>query len=383
MSVILDISTTVPEHSLAKEELVKFYTHALEASGMPVITKKLSFLTEKVKISNRYSCIPDYKGNTYKLFTEDNYFPSVEKRMQVYKDNILPLAVKTTNEILLKNNIKPDDITHLITVSCTGLFAPGLEFLIADYYNMQNAEKIALNFLGCYAAIKAIKHANYIALAHPEACILIVCAELCSLHFMPSVTDEDIVANLIFSDGASSVLVCGNSSHHIKNKLVLNIDTVGSSCIPCSADLMTWDISSSAFRMYLSKYLVNAIKENIEQVVSEFLMDRESETDYWAIHPGGVRIVEAVKESLQLSESKVQDSMDILRLYGNMSSPTILFILHRIMQKIRNGEQVGNKSIFACAFGPGITVEMINLTSIEIGFGKNSNKTIQNYAVTV
>lgn len=383
MPFILDIATATPDHAIAKEELVKFYAKALEASGMPAITKKLGFLMEKTKITERYTCIPDFGGKEHELFTDNNYCQPVEKRMEVYKQNVLPLASKSIDAILLKNNIETSDITHLITVSCTGLFAPGIEFLIADEFNLQHTEKIALNFLGCYAGIKALKHAHYIAKADPNACILIVSVELCSLHFYPSITDEDIVANLLFADGAASVLVCGDESEHIKNNLVLNIDAIGSACIPNTGDLMTWDISSSAFRMYLSKHLVKAIKENIEPVVSGFLKDRRTDTDFWAIHPGGVRIVEAVKESLQLNESNVEDSLFVLQHYGNMSSPTILFILSRILNRIRNEEQSDNKNIFACAFGPGLTVEMIRLSSVDSHYLNQTKNSIPDHAIPV
>ncbi|MBL0234942.1 MAG: type III polyketide synthase [Chitinophagaceae bacterium] len=364
MSFILDISTAVPEYAIAKQELVKFYADSLEVSGLPAITKKLGFLMEKTKINNRYSSIPDFAGKEYELFSPDNYRPPVERIMKVYKDKSLPLAIKAIDPLLGRNKVKGADITHLITVSCTGLFAPGLEFLVADHYGLQHAEKIAVNFLGCYAGIKALKHAHYIAAANPGACVLVVCVELCSLHFTPSVTDEDIVANLIFADGAAALLVCGNENDHLENKLLLHIDSIGSACIPNSADLMTWEISSAAFRMYLSKHLVKNIEENIEPVVNEFLMERRAQTDYWAIHPGGVKIVEAVKASLYLGESNVEDSLQVLKDYGNMSSPTILFILHRLFNKIRKAEQGKSKSIFACAFGPGITVEMVQLSSV-------------------
>jgi predicted naringenin-chalcone synthase len=133
--------------------------------------------------------------------------------------------------------------------------------------------------------------------------------------------------------------------------------------------------------MYLSKHLVKAIKENIESVVNGFLIDSRAETDYWAIHPGGVRIVEAVKESLQLNDSHVEDSMHVLKHYGNMSSPTILFILHRILHKIRSEKQ--SKSIFACAFGPGVTVELIQLSSISTSHLNSHKHTVSNYAIPV
>lgn len=383
MSYILDISTAVPEFRIEKEDLIRFYSQTFAPGETSHLIQKLNLFNKKTKINTRYSCIPDYTGNEYELYTEKNYKQPVEKRMELYKKKIMPLAVNSIDNLLLENNITPLHITHLITVSCTGLFAPGFEFLVAEHYGLQHTEKLAINFLGCYAAIKAIKHAHYIAEVNPKACILIVSAELCSLHFYPSEADEDIIANLLFADGAASMIICGNESDHTKDKVVLKIDAIGSAYIPNTLDLMTWNISSTAFRMYLSKNIVNAIKENIHHVVTDFLNEWVSQTDYWAIHPGGVRIIEAVKESLHLNESNVGDSMSVLQDYGNMSSPTILFILKRILNKIKTAEYVENKKIFSCAFGPGLSIEMLSLSSINTTLMNELKHPQENYAIRI
>jgi alpha-pyrone synthase len=365
MAQIIDIATAVPDYLVENREFMDFYSNALTAAGMNPISKKLRLFIEKTKIINRYSCIPDFNGIKHELFLDGDYNPSVEKRMAVYKKKLLPLATVAVDKLFRRNNIEPSDITHLITVSCTGLFAPGLEYLMADHYAMTHVEKLGLNFLGCYAAIKAIKHANYIAQAVPSACILIVCAELCSLHFNLSEADEDIVPNLLFADGAAAVILCGDEFSYDKSKTVLAIDAVDSAYIPDTSDLMTWNISSGAFNMYLNKNIVGAIKESIATSVNNFLTRADSNPDYWAIHPGGTGIVEAVRQSLELTSSDVEDSLEVLTNYGNMSSPTILFILARLLNKIRNDEHSENKKIFACAFGPGLTVEMIGLSASE------------------
>lgn len=383
MPYILDISTAVPRFSVTKEDLLEFYSQALKSVGISSAEKKLSVYSEKTKISNRYSCIPDFNGKKQELFTDGNYNQPVENRMEVYKKKLLPLAADAIDKLLLQNDIEPRDVTHLITVTCTGVFAPGFEFMVAEQYGLQHTEKLAVNFLGCYAAVKSLKHAHYIAQADPGACILIVCAELCSLHFYPSASDEDVVANLLFADGAAAVIVCGNESKHIKNKVVLNIDSIGSACIPNTLDLMTWNISSSAFRMYLNKNIVKAIKENIAPVVNNFLNESASQTDYWAIHPGGIRIVQAVQESLCLHESNIADSVYVLQHYGNMSSPTILFVLSRILNKIKNSEQTEDKKIVACAFGPGLSIEMISFTSIDMTHRNRSKNWKPSYALQV
>ena len=383
MPFVLDISTAVPEYCITKDKLLQFYTHALAAENMPEISKKLHFLTEKAKITDRYSCIPDFEGEQQELFTNNVYAQSVDARMRIFKEKIFSLATKAIDKLFKKNASLPEQVTHIITVNCTGLYAPGLEFDVAKHYQIEHAEKVALNFLGCYAALKALKHAHYIAQADPTACILIVSAELCSIHFMPSITDEDILANLLFADGAAAALVCGDDHPLIKNKVVLNITSIGSACIPNTADLMTWNISSTAFRMYLSRHLVKTIKENIQPVVDEFLSVDKSDIDYWAIHPGGVKIVEAVQESLSLSPQQVDASLQVLQQYGNMSSPTILFILQRILNTVRNSDAAQNKNIFACAFGPGLTVELIQLLSVDTTVHHKSKSEATTYAVQV
>lgn len=364
MAYLIDISTAVPEYEVSKEELVKFYTTSLKSAGTSSINQKIAFLNERTTIQKRYSCIPDFKMQDFELFVDQNFTQSVEQRTEIYKQKIIPLATHAIDKLLAKTKIKPKEITHLITVSCTGIFAPGLEFLIAEQYGMQKAERLALNFLGCYAALKALKQAKYIADANSDSCILIVCAELCSLHFEPSCTNEAILANLLFADGAAATLVCGSSSKYANYKGALKIDEIGASYINNSLDLMTWNISSQAFKMYLHKNIVSSIKDNICSAVADFI--EGTRPDYWAIHPGGVSIVQAVKYSLDLSDKEVEDSLNTLKDYGNMSSPTILFVLKRIIDKLKSNEHSDTKKIFTCAFGPGLSIEMINFSTINV-----------------
>jgi predicted naringenin-chalcone synthase len=378
MAYIIDIATAVPEHKVSGEELVEFYAKALLSKTKEPTTQKLTLFNEKTKIQQRYSCVPDFNGKKYELFDEDNFDQTVEKRTELFKKKILPLASSAIDKLFLKTSIKPKEVTHLITVSCTGLFAPGFEFLVAEKYGLQHTEKLGLNFLGCYAAIKALKQANYIAEARPDACILIICAELCSLHFSPSLSDEEIIANLLFADGAAATFVCGKDNIHSENRVVLNVDQIGTSYIPNTLDLMTWDISSSAFRMYLNKKIVNSIKENIYPIVTDFLV--ESKPHYWAIHPGGIKIVQAVKESLNLNEDDIQDSVNVLKDYGNMSSPTILFVLEKILNKIKSAPSLENKKVFCCAFGPGLSIEMISFSSV-LNSQEHNLKQIPSHAV--
>ena len=231
MPYILDIATAVPEYSVQRNELIDFYSKQLDAVPTDPISKKLRIISEKTRIEKRYSCIPDFNGKTSELFVEGDKDPSVERRLEVFREKAIPLGCAAINKLFYQTGITQNEITHFITVTCTGILAPGLEFLLAEELELQHTEKLGINYLGCYAALKAIKHAQYIAKADPNARVLIVCVELCSLHFVPSVEDEDILANLLFADGAASIIVCGDEVKIKDHKMVLKIDAIGSAYI--------------------------------------------------------------------------------------------------------------------------------------------------------
>jgi len=364
MPYLLEIGTAVPEHAVTPHQLVEFYHRSLESAGRDDISRKLRWLSEKASIEQRYSCVSDFNGGERELFLNEDFHAPIEHRMKIYKDRILPLATDAIDDCLWINNLTSECVTHIMTVTCTGLMAPGLEFLISEKYGLQQAEKIALNFLGCYAALKAIKHANYIAQADPTACILIVCAELCSLHFHPTEIDEEIVSNLLFADGAAAVMIVGEDAPVDKHARRMQIMNTHSAYVPQTQDLMKWDISSGAFKMLLSKHIAKVIEISIANTVSTFLPDINSNAVNWAIHPGGVRIVDAVKHGLDLTDAAVQESLEVLKNFGNMPSPTILFVLRAIQNRLANVPDSVKQEIVACAFGPGINIEMIRFTSI-------------------
>lgn len=354
MAYILDISTAVPDYTIEGEDCVKFFASTLRH---PSSEKLVRFLNSKTQIRKRYSCIPDYQNTVKELYTEAD--PPIETRMKLYKEKIVPLASKAIDEVLTRNKLEEKRITHLITVSCTGIMAPGFELFIAEKYNLTHAEKLAINFMGCYAGLKALKHANFIANAEQDACVLIVSAELCSLHFHPSEDNEDVIANLLFGDGAAAVLICGEKFPGLYSRKTLSLDSLGSGYIPNSAELMSWNISSTAFKMHLSTKVVDALREHIKRTIENYTSETNS-IKHWAIHPGGIKIIEAVKDAHNLKPEQIEDSMYVLQQFGNMSSCSVLFILQRILQKSTHGEKT-----FSIAFGPGITVEMISLSTVD------------------
>jgi predicted naringenin-chalcone synthase len=211
--------------------------------------------------------------------------------------------------------------------------------------------------MGCYAAIHALKLANALCVAEPKAQVLIVCTELCTLHFQREATIDNITSSLLFGDGCAATLVCGDYS----TKKGIHISNFHSEVIPKGKRDMAWELSSSGFLMTLSGYVPELIEEDFFAVVSRALNHSNlqvADIDNWCIHPGGKRILEAIEHSVFISKENLVHSYQILNQYGNMSSATILFVLKEMMHNKQKG-----KNIFASAFGPGLTVETFTATS--------------------
>jgi predicted naringenin-chalcone synthase len=220
----------------------------------------------------------------------------------------------------------------------------------------KNIFRTSINFMGCYAAIHALKLANALCIAEPKAKVLIVCTELCTLHFQKEATADNITSSLLFADGAAAVLVCGDDT-----KEGLYISGFYSEVIPKGKRDMAWELSSSGFLMTLSGYVPELIEEDFQALVNRSLKNSNWELDNideWCIHPGGKKILEAVEHCIGLSKEKLKSSYNVLNGFGNMSSATILFVLKEIMQRSQKG-----KNIFASAFGPGLTVETFTAIS--------------------
>lgn len=236
------------------------------------------------------------------------------------------------------------------------MYAPGLDIDLIQALNLpQNTERTCINFMGCYGAFNALKTANYICSAQPEAKVLIVDVELCTLHFQRENTLENWVANSLFADGAAVVIVENIAS----NTKGLQLKTFYNTLIPEAADEMGWRIGNHGFEMKLTSSIAKNIGKKIQGVSDELISKANltrSDIKHVAIHPGGRRILEACEEMLELPEEALDVSYDVLRKYGNMSSVTILFILKEFLCKLKSGEQ-----LISFAFGPGLTVESMIL----------------------
>lgn len=354
MSKLISIGTAVPAFKHAQKDILQFMqeVYALDT----VENRKLRFLYSQSGIDTRYSAIPDYSHQLpeWKFYPHSENlepFPDLEHRMRWYNRYAAPLSVDAIRQCIA-GKINSQQITHLITVSCTGMSAPGLDLMVMELMDLpKNIFRTSINFMGCYAAIHGLKMADMICKTDRAAKVMIVCTELCTLHFQKDASPDSIASTLLFGDGSAAALVM----HDDATPKGLHLKSFYSEVVPKGKRDMAWELSSTGFLMTLSGYIPDLIKEDFAPLVERALQHaglQQQEISNWCIHPGGRRIVDTIHKSLQLPEGKLQACYDVLREYGNMSSPTILFVLKELMQRSSNDE-----SIFGAAFGPGLTME--------------------------
>jgi predicted naringenin-chalcone synthase len=359
LSKIISIGTAVPSYKHLQENIYSFANTVYCTNAEE--SRKLKFLYAHSGIKSRYSVIPDYsvpsnERNFYEKNDTLEPFPSLEKRMKWYADNATALSVDAINKCINKK-IEKTEITHLITVSCTGMSAPGLDLQIMQSMGLPtNINRTSINFMGCYAAIHALKIADAICKANNTANVVIVCTELCTLHFQKENTIDNLTSTLLFADGCAAVLVQPDD----KNK-GLQLRNFYSDVAFKGKNDMSWQLSSTGFLMTLTGYVPDLVKEDFGILVNKALENAgipKTTITHWCIHPGGKKILEAIEKSAGLAENELHYSYKILSEYGNMSSPTILFVLQNILHEMQDKNIAAtNNTIFGAAFGPGLTME--------------------------
>ncbi len=264
------------------------------------------------------------------------------------------MAQRAAEGALHESGIRAGQLTHLITVSCTGFAAPGFDqSLIAALGMRSTIARTHIGYMGCHGALNGLRVARAFVGAAPAARVLLCAAELCTLHLYYGWNQEKMIANALFGDGAAAVVcAAGHAAPPDSWQVVDN----GSTGLPETAEMMTWQIGDHGFEMTLSPRVPGVIEARLRPWINAWLDKHDLSVDRvasWAIHPGGPRIVQSVAESLELEPAAVSESEQVLAEYGNMSSPTVLFILQRL-----RAAQVPRPCV-ALAFGPGLTVEAV------------------------
>ncbi len=286
--------------------------------------------------------------------------PGTAERMQRYRLDAPALAIATARDALSDAQVEAEQITHLITVSCTGFSAPGFDVdLILNLPLPSTVQRTHVGFMGCHGALNALRLARALVAADSDNRVLVCCVELCTLHFQYAYDANNVVANSLFADGAAAAVI-ESGNQRVSGNPIGCLAGTHSIILPDSRELMTWTVGDHGFQMTLSGSVPEIVRQSLPTVVNPWLAAHQltvQDIRGWAIHPGGPRIVDAVETSLKLDDKQSEPSRTALSHHGNMSSPTVLFILDALRQRSE-----GHLPCVIMAFGPGLTVELALLT---------------------
>jgi alpha-pyrone synthase len=288
--------------------------------------------------------IPDEMSLDVEGFYRHGRFPDTSARMRFFERHAPTLAVQALNAIDF-HDVK-DEVTHLIVGCCTGFYAPGLDIDIVKRFNLKpTVERTIVGFMGCYSAFTGLKLARHIIHSEPRAKVAVVNLEMNSIHLQELDDLEQLLSFLLWGDGCSACLVSNEPSG-------IELRSFHSTLIEDAADQMTWRIGHNGFDMTLSgkvpMTLARALPKNMAAILGGYSI---GEIELWAVHPGGRSILDAVEGAINLDDRALQYSREVLRQFGNMSSPTVPFVLKMMLDKNLSGTGCG------MAFGPGLTAE--------------------------
>lgn len=361
-SYLTRIGTAVPKHRVSQQQAAAFMTRTVARE--PENARKVNVLYRATRIKERYSVLADYNSNNGFAFFPNSVdlepFPSTAQRMERYREEACPLAMEAVYDGISKEELS--GVTHLVTVSCTGMYAPGLDIDLVKGLGLKGTVKrTCINFMGCYAAFNAFKVADSIVRADPESRVLIVSVELCSLHFQKTTDRDQLLANSLFADGAAAVLVEGKPRAGSN----LAIAAFHSELIPEGESDMAWKIIDTGFEMRLSAYVPKLLSGAAEEAVATLrdqLQVAPADIQQYALHPGGRSILEALEKALDIPKEQNAAAYEVLGKYGNMSSATVLFVLKETLANLQL--EAEGEYVLSMAFGPGLTLESALFQSV-------------------
>jgi predicted naringenin-chalcone synthase len=353
---ILGLGTALPQYSLEQKQFEQILGGYLQLD--PAQAEQMRKIFRHSAIDRRYSVLFDSEdpAQQHKIFAQlrPETNPGMGKRNDIYKEEAPKLAQACAQKALSQWGGDPKAITHVISVSCTGMIAPGLEFLLADQLQLQRGvRRLGVNFMGCFGAFSGLSVAKALALQDPSYRILLVCTELCSLHFNLDDRSDTFVANALFADGAASAVI--GAEPQASEHPLWNISKQSSLALKNSLNDMTWEASDHGYVMRLSQEVPKLVQETIHPFVTSFC-DAPLRECSWAVHPGGKAILLAITHSCGLDKRHLHPSWEILRRCGNLSSATFLFVLEELWKT----GQVAEWSV-GLGFGPGLSLEGILL----------------------
>jgi predicted naringenin-chalcone synthase len=304
----------------------------------------------KSGIEHRYSCLapsnlPEDDHVDAVGFYSRGEFPDTTARMHKFELHAPELAQTAVDRLQL--GADRDRITHLLVTCCTGFSAPGVDIEIIERCGLPSTvERTMIGFMGCYAAINALKLAHHIVRSEASARVLIVNLELCTLHLKDTTDLEQMLSFLLFGDGCAASIVSAEP-------VGTGLDSFHAVLVPDTRELITWNIRETGFDMVLSGRVPAAIQDGLQEHGNDILAGAPAASiDLWAVHPGGRTVLDAVERAFELPPAALASSREVLRRYGNMSSATIMFVIERLLRSGARG-----RTGCAMSFGPGLIAE--------------------------
>jgi predicted naringenin-chalcone synthase len=366
-TLLLGLGTALPAHSSSQEVALDFTLNVLRASLPEPAAKHAANLARRIHgssgIVTRHSVLEDFRRTDAREFEffpprwDLEPFPTTRARMELFEAESVPLAGQAAVSALTHANVAPQDVTHLVISSCTGLFAPGPDVLLLERLGLSpHVQRLTIGFMGCYAGFNGLRVADSIVRADPRAVVLQVCVELCTIHYQKRPDPELLVANCIFADGASGAVYAHRDSGRPG---IAAVAASRSSLATDSLDQMAWRIGDYGFEMRLSAEVPKTLRQ-AAPAFADALADSAGwsrrDVRHWALHPGGRRILEDLQTALELEPEQVEPGFAVLREVGNVSSGTIFFVLEKALaQAASAGSTPG--PLLALGFGPGLTIE--------------------------
>lgn len=335
------IGTAVPPHDAHQPYLRWAERHLDDRRDRSLFARMAS----RSGIARRYSVLapptPDGAQTDPGGFYGGDAMPSTARRMAVYAEAAPELCLAAVDALG-----RPAGITHLVLASCTGFVAPGIDQVVAERLGLAaSVERTLVGFMGCYAAVAALRTARHIVRSDPDARVLVITVELCSLHLQPAGDLESILAGMLFGDGAAAALVSTDREG-------LAMTAPFAERLPDSDDLIGWTIGDTGFVMHLSGAVPGRIGQALATPRFRALIGDPAHVDGWAVHAGGRSVLDAVEHALALDGAALDHSRAVLHDNGNMSSTTLMFVLARLL-----GERRRVENGIAIAFGPGLAAE--------------------------
>jgi alkylresorcinol/alkylpyrone synthase len=349
---LVAVATAVPPHVVRQSDARRF-AETLFADTLRIDPRLLEVF-ENAGIEKRHTSAP------LEWFGEQHTFA---ERNALYVETAVNLGTEVARRVLERAQLSPHDIDHIIFVSTTGISTPSIDAMIANRIDFRpDLRRTPVWGLGCAGGAAGLARARDFALADPGARVLLVALELCTLTFLNrDISKRNLVAASLFGDGAAAAVVAGADARVVANNghRPLSLRASRSTLWPDTLDVMGWEVEQAGLRVVFSRSIPSIVIERVRPSLETFLESQKlalSDIRHVIAHPGGIKVLRAYAEALALEESALAHPRDVLRSFGNMSSPSCLFVLERFLDA---GDIAPGDHGVVMALGPGFSSEYV------------------------